>query len=140
MTNIAESLVGNGDVHATAVGDGGRALGPARAAFDCVVARPARCPTCPESSCSSRSSERPTADLPRDRLHRLPDLVLERADADERRLAETAIVKDAHSPERLLDQTALVPAPRSSQDARGPAADARQGCTQPTRVCPARRC
>ena len=51
-------------------------------------------------------------------------------EAELRRLAQTIIIKDVKSPERLLDETTLVPAPRRKRAAAGQAAPARPAAPQ----------
>jgi HAMP domain-containing protein/CheY-like chemotaxis protein len=102
---IAE-LIGDGDVHITVVSDGKRALEALdNQSFDCVVLD-LRLPDMSGFELIEKIKEDP-------RHPRLPVIVYtgreltEDEDVKLRRLAETVIVKDVSSPDRLLDETAL---------------------------------
>jgi CheY-like chemotaxis protein len=102
---IAE-LIGDGDVHITQVGDGAAALAALdKQAFDCVVLD-LRLPDMSGFELIEKIKEDP-------RHPRLPVIVYtgreltEEEDTKLRRVAETIIVKDVSSPDRLLDETAL---------------------------------
>jgi hypothetical protein len=100
------TLIGNKDVTTLGVRSGEEALDLlSRDAFDCMVLD-LRLPGMSGLEFITKIKENP-------RLQRLPIVVYTGADlsrSDEtalRRLAETIIVKDVRSPERLLDETAL---------------------------------
>jgi HAMP domain-containing protein/CheY-like chemotaxis protein len=99
-------LIGNGDVMSTPVGSGEEAMEALeREAFDCVVLD-LRLPGMNGFQLIEAIKNRPTS-------RRLPIIVYtgKELSRDEetrlRQLAETIIVKDVRSPERLLDETAL---------------------------------
>jgi CheY-like chemotaxis protein len=99
-------LIGNGDVKTTAVGSGEEALQMlAEHPFDCLVLD-LKLPGMSGFELVSKIKETPE-------YQRLPVIVYtgrELAEPEEMRLkqlAETVIVKDVSSPERLLDETAL---------------------------------
>jgi CheY-like chemotaxis protein len=99
-------LIGNGDVHTTTVGNAAEALAALeKNRFDCVVM-------------DLMLPDKPGVELIREINHRLglqaPPVIVytgkELSPAEEtelRSLSESIIVKDARSPERLLDETAL---------------------------------
>jgi CheY-like chemotaxis protein len=99
-------LIGNGDVQSTAVGTGTAALNLLRSQpFDCVVM---------DLGLPDMSGFELIEQIKQDRsLSRLPIIVytgkeLTRQEETQlRRLAESIIIKDVRSPERLLDETAL---------------------------------
>jgi HAMP domain-containing protein/CheY-like chemotaxis protein/signal transduction histidine kinase len=99
-------LIGNGDVRTTAVGTGAEAMAALEAQpFDCLVL---------DLGLSDMSGfdllERMKADP---RLSQVPVIVYtgkdlsKKQETELRRLAETIIIKDVKSPDRLLDETAL---------------------------------
>ena len=79
-------------------------------------------------------------------LRKLPTIVYTgkqltpREEAELRRLAETVVIKDARSPERLLDETALFLHRVTAQPARGASGGCWSSSTGPTRCSPAGRC
>jgi CheY-like chemotaxis protein/HAMP domain-containing protein len=99
-------LIGNHDVHVTPVGTGQEALDAVeRQPFDCMVL---------DLGLSDMSGFELLEQLQkRDRLAHLPVIVYtgkklsKREETKLRRVAETIIVKDARSPDRLLDETTL---------------------------------
>ena len=99
-------LIGNDDVHVTAVATGHEALDAIeREPFDCMVL---------DLGLSDMSGFELLEDLhKRHRLAQLPVIVYtgrdlsKREESKLRRVAETIIVKDVKSPDRLLDETAL---------------------------------
>jgi CheY-like chemotaxis protein len=99
-------LIGNSDVQTTAVGSAAEALAElSRQSFDCMVAD-LRLPDATGLELIRRIKERPE-------LKRLPVIVYTGKEldsgeaADLSQLAETIILKDVRSPERLLEETAL---------------------------------
>ena len=99
-------LVGNGDVHTTAVGSGAEALTALQAqTFDCMVLDLGL----PDMT-GFALIEKIQKEL---RLSGLPIIVYTGKDltpqeeTELRRVSESIIVKDVKSPERLLDETAL---------------------------------
>ena len=78
-------------------------------------------------------------------LRKLPTIVYtgkqltKREEAELGRLAESVIIKDARSPERLLDETALFLHRVTANLPEGEAADARGSSTGATRRSPAER-
>lgn len=106
QANSIIELIGNGDVKSTAVHTGADALNLLQAQiFDCIVLD-LGLPDMSGFELLNRLKQE-------DRLAKLPIIVytgkeLSRQEETElRRLAETIIVKDVRSPERLLDETAL---------------------------------
>ncbi|HLU68655.1 MAG TPA: response regulator [Kofleriaceae bacterium] len=100
------TLIGNGDVQTTAVATGEEALEAlARDTYDCLVLD-LRLP-------GMSGFDLMKAIKDRDDLRRVPVIVYTGMELDEsevtrlRQMAETIIVKDVRSPERLLDETAL---------------------------------
>jgi hypothetical protein len=99
-------LIGNDDVHTTAVGTGQEALEAIeRKTFDCMVLDP---------GLSDMSGFELLEEVrTRVRLEPLPVIVYtgtelsRREEAELRRVAETMVIKDVRSPDRLLDETAL---------------------------------
>jgi CheY-like chemotaxis protein/signal transduction histidine kinase/HAMP domain-containing protein len=99
-------LIGNNDVHVTAVGTGQEALDAVeREPFDCMVL---------DLGLSDMSGFELLEQLQkRERLAHLPVIVYtgkelsKREETKLRRVSETIIVKDARSPDRLLDETTL---------------------------------
>jgi CheY-like chemotaxis protein/signal transduction histidine kinase len=101
-----QELIGNGDVHTTAVGTAAAALAAlAATTYDCVVM-------------DLMLPDQAGADLIREINRRLglrsPPVIVytgkdlsPREETELRSLSESIIVKDARSPERLLDETAL---------------------------------
>jgi CheY-like chemotaxis protein/signal transduction histidine kinase len=101
-----QELIGNSDVHTTAVGTAAEALDAlANGPFDCVVM-------------DLMLPDQPGADLIREINRRMglrsPPVIVytgkdlsPREETELRSLSESIIVKDARSPERLLDETAL---------------------------------
>ena len=99
-------LIGNNDVHTTTVGSAAEALAALeKERFDCIVL-------------DLMLPDRPGADLIREINRRLgpqsPPVIVytgkelsPREETELRALSESIIVKDARSPERLLDETAL---------------------------------
>jgi CheY-like chemotaxis protein/signal transduction histidine kinase len=99
-------LIGNGDVQTTIVGTGTAALAALQSqSFDCIVLD-LGLPDMPDLELIERIKLDPT-------LARLPIVVYTGKDLTPqqetqlKRLAETIIIKDVRSPERLLDETAL---------------------------------
>jgi len=99
-------LIGNGDVHTTAVESAEEALELLeQEPFDCMVID-LKLPGMSGLDLMRAVKERPA-------LKRLPIVVYtgkeltRQEDSELRKLAETIIVKDVRSPERLLDETAL---------------------------------
>jgi CheY-like chemotaxis protein/signal transduction histidine kinase len=99
-------LIGNGEVSTTAVGTGQEALDAlSRERFDCVVLD-LRLPDLSGLELMKRIKER-------DELKRMPIVIYtgkelsKSEETDLRKLAQTIIIKDVKSPERLLDETAL---------------------------------
>ncbi len=99
-------LIGNGDVQTTAVGSGAEALEALRTTrFDCVVLDLGLPDISGLELIRRIKEETGHPGLPVI-IYTGSDLT-RREEAELRRLAETIIVKDARSPERLLDETAL---------------------------------
>ena len=104
--NSIVELVGNGDVEATAVGTGAEALEAlGRQRFDCMVL---------DLGLPDMTGVELIQKIQDDEdLEQLPIIVYtgkeltEKEETELRRVTETIIVKDASSPERLLDETAL---------------------------------
>jgi HAMP domain-containing protein/CheY-like chemotaxis protein len=99
-------LIGNGEVSTTAVGTGQEALDALeRERFDCVVLD-LRLPDLSGLELMKRIKER-------EELKRMPIVIYtgkeltKSEETDLRKLAQTIIIKDVKSPERLLDETAL---------------------------------
>jgi HAMP domain-containing protein/CheY-like chemotaxis protein len=99
-------LIGNGEVSTTAVGTGQEALDAlSRERFDCVVLD-LRLPDLSGLELMKRIKER-------EELKRMPIVIYtgkelsKSEETDLRKLAQTIIIKDVKSPERLLDETAL---------------------------------
>ncbi|HTV18202.1 MAG TPA: response regulator, partial [Polyangiaceae bacterium] len=99
-------LIGNGEVSTTAVGTGQEALDAlGRERFDCVVLD-LRLPDLSGLELMKRIKER-------EELKRMPIVIYtgkelsKSEETDLRKLAQTIIIKDVKSPERLLDETAL---------------------------------
>jgi HAMP domain-containing protein/CheY-like chemotaxis protein/signal transduction histidine kinase len=99
-------LIGNGEVSTTAVGTGQEALEALeRERFDCVVLD-LRLPDLSGLELMKRIKER-------EELKRMPIVIYtgkeltKSEETDLRKLAQTIIIKDVKSPERLLDETAL---------------------------------
>jgi HAMP domain-containing protein/CheY-like chemotaxis protein len=99
-------LIGNGEVSTTAVGTGQEALDAlARERFDCVVLD-LRLPDLSGLELMKQIKERKE-------LERMPIVIYtgkelsKSEETDLRKLAQTIIIKDVRSPERLLDETAL---------------------------------
>jgi len=99
-------LIGEGDVHTTIVGTGAEALSALRSGhFDCVVLD-LGLPDMPGFELIEQIKQEPG-------LSKLPIIVYtgkeltRQQETQLKRLAETIIVKDVRSPERLLDETAL---------------------------------
>ena len=61
-------------------------------------------------------------------------------DAQLHTLARSVVVKDVESPERLLDETALVPASRDRRPAHAKSSRCSTACTDPTMRWQAARC
>jgi HAMP domain-containing protein/CheY-like chemotaxis protein len=106
QSQAINDLIGDGDVHITTVGTAAAALEALdQQAFDCVVLD-LRLPDMSGFELIERIKDDP-------RHPRLPVIVYTGRDLTEdedirlRRLAETVIVKDVSSPDRLLDETAL---------------------------------
>jgi CheY-like chemotaxis protein/HAMP domain-containing protein len=104
--NSIVELIGNGEVSTTAVGTGQEALDALeRERFDCVVLD-LRLPDLSGLELMKRIKER-------DELKRMPIVIYtgkelsKSEETDLRKLAQTIIIKDVKSPERLLDETAL---------------------------------
>ncbi len=101
-----QELIGNGDVHTTAVGTAAEALSAlAEASYDCIVM---------DLVLPDRSGAELIREINRRLgLHAPPVIVYTgkdlspREEMELRSLSESIIVKDARSPERLLDETAL---------------------------------
>src|SRR5439155_9169454 len=105
-TNITE-LIGNGDVQTTVVGSGQEALASIRSQkFDCVLVDLGL----PDMSGAELIDQIKKSDGTR----RLPVIIYTARDIpnEERarlnKLADSILVKDARSPERLVDETALL--------------------------------
>jgi len=99
-------LIGNGDVQTTVVGSGEEALAALQqGAFDCMVLDLGL----PDMT-GFQLITRVRSEIG---LRKLPTIVYtgkqlsKREEAELRRLAESVVIKDARSPERLLDETAL---------------------------------
>jgi CheY-like chemotaxis protein/two-component sensor histidine kinase len=99
-------LIGNGDVHTTAVSSGSEALNALEnTRFDCIV-MDLGLPDMTGLELIERIKETET-------LSRIPIIIYTGQDltpqeeTELKRLAETIIIKDARSPERLLDETTL---------------------------------
>ncbi len=99
-------LIGDGDVHTTTVGSGEEALAKLQEeSFDCMVLDLGL----PDMT-GFQLITRVKSEIG---LRKLPTIVYtgkqltRREDAELRRLAESVVIKDAGSPERLLDETAL---------------------------------
>ncbi|HEX2218464.1 MAG TPA: response regulator, partial [Gemmatimonadales bacterium] len=99
-------LIGDGDVHTTAVGSGEEALSRLQTErFDCMVLDLGL----PDMT-GFQLITRVKSEIG---LRKLPTIVYtgkqltKREEAELRRLAESLVIKDAGSPERLLDETAL---------------------------------
>jgi CheY-like chemotaxis protein len=99
-------LIGNGDVESTAVASGAEALDAlAKEQYDCVVLD-LGLPDMPGVTLIERIRDA-TADTPVPIVIYTGKELTRREESQLRKLAETIIIKDVRSPERLLDETAL---------------------------------
>ena len=132
-------LIGDGDVETTAVGTGAEALEALqREALRLHGAGPG--PARHDRLRADRAGQG------RDRPRKLPIIVYtgkeltKREEAELRRMAESIVIKDAQSPERLLDETALFLHRVTARLPESKQRHAASSCTAPIRRSPAGRC